>query len=238
TEKLLMPKFFDLCSDSLWGIRKACAECFMMVSNSTSPEVRRSKLSPLFISLISDQSRWVRQAAFQSLGRFISTFANPSSTGLHFREDGALDCSLNSLNCPNLSTHHSTERTIAHTPPNQDGRATPSPERSLTADREDMRTYEYNHHHPHNQHHTPDAQESFSHNHLNNSSTTTDNEQTDENFNSFHYWRSPLPDISDELEMLTTTTKEEGREEEEPHLDDPDVQGRAVKKVAVLILCS
>ncbi|XP_033822925.1 serine/threonine-protein phosphatase 4 regulatory subunit 1 [Periophthalmus magnuspinnatus] len=233
TEKLLMPKFFDLCSDSLWGIRKACAECFMMVSNSTSPEVRRSKLSPLFISLISDQSRWVRQAAFQSLGRFISTFANPSSTGLHFREDGALlevprctadnDCSLNSLNCPNLSTHHSTERTIAHTPPNQDGRATPSPERSLTADREDMRTYEYNHHHPHNQHHTPDAQESFSHNHLNNSSTTTDNEQTDENFNSFHYWRSPLPDISDELEMLTTT-KEEGREEEEVKTEEQPKQ--------------
>ncbi|XP_030635754.1 serine/threonine-protein phosphatase 4 regulatory subunit 1 isoform X2 [Chanos chanos] len=88
TEKLLMPKFFALCSDSLWGIRKACAECFMIVSNCTSPEVRRTKLSPLFISLISDQSRWVRQAAFQSLGRFISTFANPSSTGLHFREDG------------------------------------------------------------------------------------------------------------------------------------------------------
>uniref|UniRef100_A0A674NTJ0 Protein phosphatase 4 regulatory subunit 1 n=1 Tax=Takifugu rubripes TaxID=31033 RepID=A0A674NTJ0_TAKRU len=91
TEKLLMPKFFDLCSDSLWGIRKACAECFMMVSNSTSPEVRRAKLSPLFISLISDQSRWVRQAAFQSLGRFISTFANPSSTGLHFTEDESDD---------------------------------------------------------------------------------------------------------------------------------------------------
>ena len=32
----------------------------------------------------------VRQAAFQSLGRFISTFANPSSTGLLFREDGTL----------------------------------------------------------------------------------------------------------------------------------------------------
>uniref|UniRef100_A0A8C8HJL1 Phosphatase 2A Regulatory Subunit A helical domain-containing protein n=1 Tax=Oncorhynchus tshawytscha TaxID=74940 RepID=A0A8C8HJL1_ONCTS len=87
TEKLLMSKFFDLCSDSLWGIRKACAECFMIVSNSTSPGVRRTKLSPLFISLISDQSRWVRQAAFQSLGRFISTFANPSSTGLYFKED-------------------------------------------------------------------------------------------------------------------------------------------------------
>uniref|UniRef100_A0A8C1DLC0 WW-binding domain-containing protein n=1 Tax=Cyprinus carpio carpio TaxID=630221 RepID=A0A8C1DLC0_CYPCA len=90
TEKLLMPKFFDLCSDSLWGIRKACAECFMVVSNCTNPEVRRTKLSPLFINLISDQSRWVRQAAFQSLGRFISTFANPSITGLHFCEDGTL----------------------------------------------------------------------------------------------------------------------------------------------------
>lgn len=58
-----MSKFFDLCSDSLWGIRKACAECFMIVSNSTSPGVRRTKLSPLFISLISDQSRWVRAYA-------------------------------------------------------------------------------------------------------------------------------------------------------------------------------
>lgn len=32
----------------------------------------------------------VRQAAFQSLGPFISTFANPSRAGLYLREDGAL----------------------------------------------------------------------------------------------------------------------------------------------------
>lgn len=68
-----MPKFFDLCSDSLWGIRKACAECFMMVSNSTSPEVRRAKLSPLFISLISDQSRWVRKKISSTLKFYILT---------------------------------------------------------------------------------------------------------------------------------------------------------------------
>ncbi|XP_039935926.1 serine/threonine-protein phosphatase 4 regulatory subunit 1-like isoform X7 [Hirundo rustica] len=85
-----IPKFFELCSDSVWGMRKACAECFMAVSYTTSPEVRRSKLSPLFISLISDTCRWVRQAAFQSLGPFISTFANPSSAGLYIREDGTL----------------------------------------------------------------------------------------------------------------------------------------------------
>uniref|UniRef100_A0A672JCL3 Uncharacterized protein n=1 Tax=Salarias fasciatus TaxID=181472 RepID=A0A672JCL3_SALFA len=253
TEKLLMPKFFDLCSDSLWGIRKACAECFMMVSNSTSPEVRRAKLSPLFINLISDQSRWVRQAAFQSLGRFISTFANPSSTGLHFREDGALlevprctsdsDCSLNSLNCSDMGSCH-TERTITHTPPNQDGRATPSPEHVSTADGEELHSFDDSHTSA-----PGDAHDGF----------------TDENFNSFHYWRSPLPDISGELEMLNCQTsegvknkeekkkvdQEEGEEREEncsesksthgkatsdqiqkvldclqPHIDDPDVQAQ------------
>eukprot|EP00061_Rhincodon_typus_P018439 g47608.t1 len=90
TEKYLIPRFFQLCSDNVWGIRKACAECFMAVSCSVSPEVRRTKLSPLFINLISDPSRWVRQAAFQSLGPFISTFANPSSAGLYIKEDGTL----------------------------------------------------------------------------------------------------------------------------------------------------
>uniref|UniRef100_A0A3Q1EYR6 Uncharacterized protein n=1 Tax=Acanthochromis polyacanthus TaxID=80966 RepID=A0A3Q1EYR6_9TELE len=195
TEKLLMPKFFDLCSDSLWGIRKACAECFMMVSNSTSPEVRRAKLSPLFISLISDQSRWVRQAAFQSLGRFISTFANPSSTGLHFREDGAL-------------LEVSSTLTITHTPPNQDGRATPSPEHVVTADSEELHGYDDSHTSVPGEMH-----DGFTHTSSNDSPTATNNakntketEQTDENFNSFHYWRSPLPDIK-------------------PHIDDPDVQG-------------
>nr|XP_046239102.1 serine/threonine-protein phosphatase 4 regulatory subunit 1 isoform X2 [Scatophagus argus] len=234
TEKLLMPKFFDLCSDSLWGIRKACAECFMMVSNSTSPEVRRAKLSPLFISLISDQSRWVRQAAFQSLGRFISTFANPSSTGLHFREDGALlevprctldsDCSLNSMNCSDISGC-CTQRTVAHTPPNQDGRATPSPEHVSTADNEEMHSFEDSHTSVPREMHS-----GFSHavSNSNASPTITDNakntketEHTDENFNSFHYWRSPLPDISGELEMLNcqksadVIEKEEKKEEEE-----------------------
>uniref|UniRef100_A0A3Q0S4W4 Putative WW-binding domain-containing protein n=1 Tax=Amphilophus citrinellus TaxID=61819 RepID=A0A3Q0S4W4_AMPCI len=199
TEKLLMPKFFDLCSDSLWGIRKACAECFMMVSNSTSPEVRRSKLSPLFISLISDQSRWVRQAAFQSLGRFISTFANPSSTGLHFRED---------------------DRTITHTPPNQDGRATPSPEHVSTADSEELHNFDDSHTSVPEEMH-----DGFTHTNSSDSPTATNNakntkeaEQTDENFNSFHYWRSPLPDITQEvLDCL------------QPHMDDPDVQGERMQ---------
>uniref|UniRef100_A0A8C4HKQ8 Serine/threonine-protein phosphatase 4 regulatory subunit 1 n=1 Tax=Dicentrarchus labrax TaxID=13489 RepID=A0A8C4HKQ8_DICLA len=237
TEKLLMPKFFDLCSDSLWGIRKACAECFMMVSNSTSPEARRVTLSPLFISLISDQSRWVRQAAFQSLGRFISTFANPSSTGLHFREDGALlevprctldsDCSLNSLNCSDISGCHA-ERTIAHTPPNQDGRATPSPEHVSTTDSEEMHSLDDNHtsvpremrggftHTVSNSNASPTT--------TNNAKNTKETEHTDENFNSFNYWRSPLPDISGELEMLNCQTSEEEPEAVYVNLPPAQVQ--------------
>ncbi|XP_063307639.1 serine/threonine-protein phosphatase 4 regulatory subunit 1 isoform X2 [Pelobates fuscus] len=87
TEKMLLPQFFQLCSDNVWGVRKACAECFMAVSCTTSQELRRTKLSALFINLISDPSRWVRQAAFQSLGPFISTFANPSSSGQYFKEE-------------------------------------------------------------------------------------------------------------------------------------------------------
>ncbi|XP_032003274.2 serine/threonine-protein phosphatase 4 regulatory subunit 1-like isoform X1 [Hylobates moloch] len=90
TEKFLLPKFFELCSDAVWGMRKACAECFTAVSHSSSPGVRRTQLSPLFIRLVSDPCRWVRQAAFQSLGPFISTFANPSRAGLYLREDGTL----------------------------------------------------------------------------------------------------------------------------------------------------
>ncbi|XP_075389326.1 serine/threonine-protein phosphatase 4 regulatory subunit 1 isoform X2 [Tenrec ecaudatus] len=88
TEEMLLPRFFQLCSDNVWGVRKACAECFMAVSCATCQETRRTKLSALFINLISDPSRWVRQAAFQSLGPFISTFANPSSSGQHFKEEG------------------------------------------------------------------------------------------------------------------------------------------------------
>uniref|UniRef100_A0A8C8M0C0 WW-binding domain-containing protein n=1 Tax=Oncorhynchus tshawytscha TaxID=74940 RepID=A0A8C8M0C0_ONCTS len=235
TEKLLMSKFFDLCSDSLWGIRKACADCFMIVSNSTSPEVRRTKLSPLFSSLISDQSRWVRQAAFQSLGRFISTFANPSSTGLYFKEDGT--------NSP-LCIESSNGPTVrpSHTPINQDGRSTPSLESMSRGNSGSDST----HTPPQNQH----EGQALNNNNLpptNNKNKET--EQTDQNFNSFLYWRPPLVDISQELEMLKDQgprTRTEGEKEEEEvvvssldpatcsqiqkvldclqsHMDDPDL---------------
>uniref|UniRef100_A0AAZ3SCG0 WW-binding domain-containing protein n=1 Tax=Oncorhynchus tshawytscha TaxID=74940 RepID=A0AAZ3SCG0_ONCTS len=205
TEKLLMSKFFDLCSDSLWGIRKACAECFMIVSNSTSPGVRRTKLSPLFISLISDQSRWVRQAAFQSLGRFISTFANPSSTGLYFKEDGTLlevpRCPFDRLGLGKIKGALWLALCCRDSPL--------SIESSMRCS---FNVQERNNNPPTNNEET---------------------EQTDENFNSFHYWRPPLPDISEELEMLKdqvplqnqTAGIKEGEKEEMVVLEDGEMAG-------------
>ncbi|XP_056605841.1 serine/threonine-protein phosphatase 4 regulatory subunit 1 isoform X1 [Triplophysa dalaica] len=224
TEKLLMPKFFDLCSDSLWGIRKACAECFMVVSNCTSSEVRRTKLSPLFINLISDQSRWVRQAAFQSLGRFISTFANPSITGLHFCDDGTLreifkiseSSSNNSCNASNLSSsehliqpdshqQHTTSEKSA--PPSQPPHGHQNPTSYSSKPHEDS-----------------SVQGLFRHT----------NQQMDDctMYSSFNYWRSPLPDITQDLQLL----QEDERDEEDGDVlmeevgDQEEAQGDDIEK--------
>ena len=90
TEKVLLPKFFYLCEDGVWGVRKACADVFMPVSCVCSPSVRQAELSPLFLNLLKDQSRWVRMAAFQGLGPFISTFADPLITALLQNQNGEI----------------------------------------------------------------------------------------------------------------------------------------------------
>uniref|UniRef100_A0A8B9LIH8 WW-binding domain-containing protein n=1 Tax=Astyanax mexicanus TaxID=7994 RepID=A0A8B9LIH8_ASTMX len=230
TEKLLMPKFFDLCSDSLWGIRKACAECFMIVSNCTSPEVRRTKLSPLFINLISDQSRWVsmRKCLFSF---YVEFTALPSGKRVMFRTNtyssknikSPLHCSNNASTCSTpdstASSHHSSQ------PGSNTATSPPSPA-------------------PENEHSSKPE-----------SSKPTQNQQIDTIYNSFNYWRPLLPDISQDLELLHVTEKEEEQEQEvvkeedivpelcsrgpatssqiqkvleslQPHLDDPDVQAQ------------
>ena len=71
-------------------MRKACADVFMPVSCVCSPKIRQDELSPIFINLLRDQSRWVRMAAFQALGPFISTFADPDITALLHNENGEI----------------------------------------------------------------------------------------------------------------------------------------------------
>uniref|UniRef100_A0A667G8X4 Serine/threonine-protein phosphatase 4 regulatory subunit 1-like n=1 Tax=Lynx canadensis TaxID=61383 RepID=A0A667G8X4_LYNCA len=274
-EAVNIPKFLELCSDNVWGMRKACAECFMAVSYNASPEVRRAQLSPLFIRLISDPCRWVRQAAFQSLGPFISTFANPPRAGLYIGEDGPLSirppargldsdftpgspgtgsCGSTSSACsarpvrtePDLPTEgtsagtsnflcRSSSRGMMGNSVEDSALAGAelsglSPEASATLklpERNDL---------PVNSHPGPGS--------------WTCPESREDVFNNFLYWRTPLPDISKDLEELLLSEagpREKGCSRPEPvqnscvarseiqkvldslqeHvMDDPDVQAQ------------
>ncbi|XP_056126465.1 serine/threonine-protein phosphatase 4 regulatory subunit 1 [Rhinichthys klamathensis goyatoka] len=251
TEKLLMPKFFDLCSDSLWGIRKACAECFMVVSNCTSPEVRRTKLSPLFINLISDQSRWVRQAAFQSLGRFISTFANPSITGLHFCEDGTL-CEI-----PKISSESHRQEVTTSNSSNIRNASINDCSDSLIQPRSEQLQSTSDTAVPPSR--PPEGHSCSTSQNQPECSTRSSHQKMDDctMFNSFNFWRPPLPDITQDLRLLQGEKRDVVKEKEgtmrggndnlssldaqgpatssqiqkvldclQPHLDDPDVQAQ------------
>ncbi|KRT85871.1 HEAT domain-containing protein [Oryctes borbonicus] len=89
-EKILLPCYIGLCSDEVWGVRKACAEVAMSVSCACPPTVRRQSLAPIFIKLLQDKSRWVRMSAFQTLGPFISTFADPAISSVFYNNVGEL----------------------------------------------------------------------------------------------------------------------------------------------------
>ncbi|XP_051996771.1 serine/threonine-protein phosphatase 4 regulatory subunit 1-like isoform X2 [Xyrauchen texanus] len=228
TEKLLMPKFFDLCSDSLWGIRKACAECFMVVSNCTSAEVRRTKLSPLFIILISDQSRWVRQAAFQSLGRFISTFANPSLTGLHFSEDGTLReiSKISSGSHGQVSISSSSNSCNASREGSSNSRTQPSLEQLQTTSATTAPPSQ-----PHEGHqHPTQPQEERATQDQSECSASASIQQTDDctMYNTFNFWKSTLPDITQDLQLLhVEESSEEEREQEETMWEGKDEEEQA-----------
>ncbi|XP_068082283.1 serine/threonine-protein phosphatase 4 regulatory subunit 1 isoform X2 [Anabrus simplex] len=90
TEEILLPRFVDLCADDVWGVRKSTAEVFVSVSCACSLSVRKNTLAPVFANLLVDQSRWVRMSAFKALGPFISTFADLSVTGLGYNQHGDL----------------------------------------------------------------------------------------------------------------------------------------------------
>ncbi|KAJ7338685.1 hypothetical protein JRQ81_012587 [Phrynocephalus forsythii] len=274
TEEMLLPRFFQLCSDNVWGVRKACAECFMAVSCATSQEVRRTKLSTLFINLISDPSRWVRQAAFQSLGPFISTFANPSSSGQFFKEE---EC-RNSED-QNFAEEHSSERTVeSEDAPTHDVQS--QTELPLDDDVSDSSETLENSKEECNSmsvHSQAEAMLPCSWSPKSSEETADESEQhfdhtsaavvpapalrskansvsEQELYNSFHFWRTPLPKIDMDLELQEPTgildsETQEGKQEDvasassnismatrkeleemienlEPHMDDPDVKAQ------------
>nr|XP_031546016.1 serine/threonine-protein phosphatase 4 regulatory subunit 1 [Vicugna pacos] len=278
TEEMLLPRFFQLCSDNVWGVRKACAECFMAVSCATCQEIRRTKLSALFINLISDPSRWVRQAAFQSLGPFISTFANPSSSGQYFKEESKSsdDASVEEKNrtrdqeapedvqirpedAPAEPATGPPRVELEGTP--EDGAESPwrppgegaalvgssvlcawssEPPQEAAGDEKDRKP-----------------------GHGRSASRLEEPGLLDQEYNSFHFWRTPLPEIDLDVELgqgsgsplgpegpgaapqvsvpgsasLTMATRkelEELIENLEPHVDDPDVRAQVDVLAAAL----
>ncbi|XP_030301365.1 serine/threonine-protein phosphatase 4 regulatory subunit 1 isoform X3 [Calypte anna] len=271
-----LPRFFQLCSDNVWGVRKACAECFMAVSCATSQEVRRTKLSTLFINLISDPSRWVRQAAFQSLGPFISTFANPSSSGQYFKEEdgkNAEDCGSAQENGEQVRTtedvitvgeHNRTEDLSSHV--DNDDFATKLENAMEDQNRVSNNSQGESDFQTESSFHCTLSSESCGemaeenersshcctaglHKTGLNSQETSLSEQ--ELYNSFHFWRTPLPEIDIDFElqqtsdimldrevqeltmpvspnipMATRKELEEMIENLEPHIDDPDVKAQ------------
>ncbi|XP_043922486.1 serine/threonine-protein phosphatase 4 regulatory subunit 1 isoform X1 [Protopterus annectens] len=297
TEEMLLPRFFQLCSDNVWGVRKACAECFMAVSCATAQETRRTKLSSVFINLISDPSKWVRQAAFQSLGPFISTFANPSSSTQYFREEElrSEDCQKSMENStsterkdnttadsdtcgdviiePTIDDFHSSCHVALECILNGD------PQRSIHE--QDSNSESCDHTSPCEQCTsaftaiTPCMEVNRdSRNSSGAGQQSTDNLNSaqecetiaavqsileQEQYNSFHYWRTPIPEINIDLELLqtdkevrlpdlseaaapypssisTATRKEleEMIENLEPHIDDPDVKAQVQVLAAAL----
>ncbi|XP_072805365.1 serine/threonine-protein phosphatase 4 regulatory subunit 1 isoform X1 [Vicugna pacos] len=281
TEEMLLPRFFQLCSDNVWGVRKACAECFMAVSCATCQEIRRTKLSALFINLISDPSRWVRQAAFQSLGPFISTFANPSSSGQYFKEESKSsdDASVEEKNSNERTRDQEAPEDVqirpedapaepAAGPPRvelegtpEDGAESPrrppgegatlvgssvlcawssEPPQEAAGDEKDRKP-----------------------GHGRSASRLEEPGLLDQEYNSFHFWRTPLPEIDLDVELgqgsgsplspegpgaapqvsvpgsasLTMATRkelEELIENLEPHVDDPDVRAQVDVLAAAL----
>lgn len=90
TEQLLLPVFLRLCEDSVWGVRKTAAGSLLKVALMCTLESRKLLLAPMVYKLLNDPSRWVGMIAFESLGQFISLFAQPCITDLTYTEQGDL----------------------------------------------------------------------------------------------------------------------------------------------------
>uniref|UniRef100_A0A8C2EEN1 Protein phosphatase 4 regulatory subunit 1 n=1 Tax=Cyprinus carpio TaxID=7962 RepID=A0A8C2EEN1_CYPCA len=226
--KYLLPIVVRYLSDqnNLVGVRSVCS--FQLIEilkqfNSNVIKVEQTTflgpfeiffpISVLFcFCIFSVLCSQVRQAAFQSLGPFISTFASPSSNaGQFFRDEERSGAQTHSTDAEAVCAQ---QEPAGHEEQDED-RAAQTAE-SLTAD---------------------DSQKCLP------SSSEEIPEQ--ELFNSFHFWRTPIPRIDPELELLEEDRRpsapaldrkhlQELIENLEPHIDDPDVKAQVDVLTAAL----
>uniref|UniRef100_A0A8C3PR48 Serine/threonine-protein phosphatase 4 regulatory subunit 1 n=1 Tax=Calidris pygmaea TaxID=425635 RepID=A0A8C3PR48_9CHAR len=286
TERLVLPRFCEMCCDCrMFHVRKVCAANFgdicSVVGQQATEEMLSRKLccrnswtsvtenscSNSCITCILPPFHPYHYSAFQSLGPFISTFANPSSSGQYFKEeDGKTpeDCVRTTEDVTTEDEHNRTEDLSSHV--DNDDFVT-----KLGNAMEDQNTVSNN-----SQREGDFQTESSFHCTL---SSESCGEMADENqrsshcctaglqeaglnsqetslseqelYNSFHFWRTPLPEIDIDFElqqtseimlnreiqelampvsanipMATRKELEEMIENLEPHIDDPDVKAQ------------
>ncbi|KAL1518261.1 hypothetical protein ABEB36_001909 [Hypothenemus hampei] len=89
-EKTILPCYLALCQDEIWGVRKMCADVIVYISAVCPTQLRYDLLAPTFAKLLGDECRWVRLSAYQTLGAFIATFADPPLIKIDTNSSGDL----------------------------------------------------------------------------------------------------------------------------------------------------
>lgn len=69
----LVGAYITLCSDSVWAVRKACADILPAMAKLATAETREAQLLPVFDHFCEDVSHWVQNSALQQLGPFIAS---------------------------------------------------------------------------------------------------------------------------------------------------------------------
>ncbi|KAL4838860.1 hypothetical protein H8958_022026 [Nasalis larvatus] len=265
TERLILPRFCEMCCDCrMFHVRKVCAANFGDICSVVGQQATEEML--------------VRQAAFQSLGPFISTFANPSSSGQYFKEESKSseemsvenknrtrdqeapeDVQVRPEDTPSdLSVSNSSvilENTLEDRAAEASGK--PLGEISVPLDSSLLCTLSSESHQEATSNENdkkPDNYKSMLRPEVGTSSQ--DSALLDQElYNSFHFWRTPLPEIDLDIELeqnsggkpspegpeeasegpvpgspnITMATRkelEEMIENLEPHIDDPDVKAQ------------
>lgn len=66
--ELLLPAFDKLSTDSIWSVRKGCVESLVNVASAVTKQERANTFIPMIHRFVKDVSRWVRNAAYKTLG--------------------------------------------------------------------------------------------------------------------------------------------------------------------------
>ncbi|XP_066870607.1 serine/threonine-protein phosphatase 4 regulatory subunit 1 isoform X3 [Kogia breviceps] len=268
TERLILPRFCEMCCDCrMFHVRKVCAANFGDICSVVGQQATEEML--------------VRQAAFQSLGPFISTFANPSSSGQYFKEENKSsedtsvedknrtrdeevpeDAQIRPEDIPTDPTVSNSSVKLEGAPDPDIGAESPrkppgdsslpcplssEPHQEAASNEDDKK---------------PGTCRSASQ--LEVGASAQDSAPLDQElYNSFHFWRTPLPEIDLDVELeqgsgnklspeglegmpeattpasvnITMATRkelEEMIENLEPHIDDPDVKAQVDVLAAAL----